>query len=105
MSATLRMFCDLSLHEVTVHKIIGPIEHMGKRVGQVVIPIKFNFQVFTTFSEDSALPPVKRAGELLQCPDTESSSELEKLQQLYALYALLYRSTFHDRIKWSAELT
>lgn len=78
---------------------------MGKRVGQVVIPIKFNFQVFTNFSEDGALLPVKRAGEQLQCPDTESSSELEKLQQLYALYALLYPSTFLDRIKWSAELT
>lgn len=69
-------------------------------MGQVVIPIKCNFQVFT----NSVVQLVKRAGELLQCPDTESSSELEKLQQLYALYALLYPSTSLDKIKWSAEL-
>lgn len=65
MSAILRMFCDLSFHEIKVHKIIGPIEHMGKGVGQVVIPIKFNFQVSTNFSEDSVLLPVKGTGELL----------------------------------------
>lgn len=103
MSATLLMFCDLSFHEVTVHKIIGPTEHMG--VGQVVIPVKLNFWVSTNFSEDSVSLPMKRRGELLQCPDTETSSELEKLQQLYALYTLLYPSAFLDKIKWSAELT
>lgn len=69
MSATLLMFCDLSFLEVTVHKIIGPTEHMGKGVGQVVIPIKFNFQVSADFREDNVLLPMKRTGELLQCPN------------------------------------
>lgn len=69
MSATLRMLCDLSFHEVTVHKFIGPTEHMGKGVGQVVTRIKLNFQVSTNFSEYSVLLPVERTGELLQCPN------------------------------------
>lgn len=66
MPATLLSVRNLSLHGVAANKIIGPMDHLGKGEGEVVIPIKCNYMIFINFNEDSVLLQMKQTGGLLQ---------------------------------------